>query len=156
MAVATSLSPPAMDFVKNHHNQQEQQEGNKDMQEMRAEIARSQEYTCPICKHKSSDKHCFHYGGISCYSCRAFFRRAHQVSVGKRQQYRFLLNPLSLSLSFRIPTYVCMCIFSLFSYFSPSSPPISLSLFLLMRACVCVSVLYYVRFVRLGTITGHE
>ena len=39
-----------------------------------------EEYTCPICGYKSNDKHCFHYGGVSCYSCRAFFRRAHQVS----------------------------------------------------------------------------
>eukprot|EP00095_Tigriopus_kingsejongensis_P011309 snap_masked-scaffold14_size734282-processed-gene-6.3 protein:Tk11309 transcript:snap_masked-scaffold14_size734282-processed-gene-6.3-mRNA-1 annotation:"hypothetical protein DAPPUDRAFT_8442" len=31
---------------------------------------------CPICK--STEPHFLHYGGISCYSCRAFFRRAHQ------------------------------------------------------------------------------
>eukprot|EP00095_Tigriopus_kingsejongensis_P003147 maker-scaffold662_size116868-snap-gene-0.16 protein:Tk03147 transcript:maker-scaffold662_size116868-snap-gene-0.16-mRNA-1 annotation:"achain thyroid hormone beta dna binding domain homodimer with inverted palindrome tre" len=33
---------------------------------------------CPICQCCFNDKHCFHYGGVSCYSCRAFFRRAHQ------------------------------------------------------------------------------
>ena len=29
-------------------------------------------YTCPICKQRTKDKHCFHYGGVSCYSCRYF------------------------------------------------------------------------------------
>ncbi|TRY72727.1 hypothetical protein TCAL_00265 [Tigriopus californicus] len=31
---------------------------------------------CPICQ--SSEPHFLHYDGLSCYSCRAFFRRAHQ------------------------------------------------------------------------------
>ncbi len=42
----------------------------------------SGEYVCPVCGYQTNDKHCFHYGGISCYSCRAFFRRAHQVIHG--------------------------------------------------------------------------
>ena len=29
-------------------------------------------------KAPGQDKHRLHYGGICCYSCRAFFRRAHQ------------------------------------------------------------------------------
>ena len=31
-----------------------------------------------IFKAAKGDKHHLHYGGICCYSCRAFFRRAHQ------------------------------------------------------------------------------
>ena len=34
--------------------------------------------TCPICKFKSDQPLQFHYGGMACFSCRAFFRRAHQ------------------------------------------------------------------------------
>ena len=34
--------------------------------------------TCPICKFKSEQPLQFHYGGMACFSCRAFFRRAHQ------------------------------------------------------------------------------
>ena len=33
---------------------------------------------CPICKDYSEQPHQLHYGGIACFSCRAFFRRAHQ------------------------------------------------------------------------------
>ena len=35
---------------------------------------------CPVCKQpaRKGDKHRLHYGGICCYSCRAFFRRAHE------------------------------------------------------------------------------
>merc|ERR1719195_37897 len=38
------------------------------------------EQICTICGEMApeDDKHHLHYGGICCYSCRAFFRRAHQ------------------------------------------------------------------------------
>ena len=35
---------------------------------------------CPIC-HSEMDKARIHYGGISCYSCRAFFRRSTQKDL---------------------------------------------------------------------------
>ena len=36
---------------------------------------------CFVCQEvaKPNQEHSLHYGGIVCYSCRAFFRRAHQV-----------------------------------------------------------------------------
>lgn len=34
--------------------------------------------SCPICQEYSEQPHQLHYGGIACFSCRAFFRRAHQ------------------------------------------------------------------------------
>jgi hypothetical protein len=48
------------------------------------------EHTCPVCKFVSKEKHCFHYGGLSCYSCRAFFRRAHQDT--KRPDFKCKKN----------------------------------------------------------------
>ena len=38
------------------------------------------ETVCPVCGETApdDDKHHLHYGGICCYSCRAFFRRCHQ------------------------------------------------------------------------------
>jgi hypothetical protein len=33
---------------------------------------------CPICGEVSEQPHQIHYGGVACFSCRAFFRRAHQ------------------------------------------------------------------------------
>lgn len=33
---------------------------------------------CPVCQERSEQPHQLHYGGIVCFSCRAFFRRAHQ------------------------------------------------------------------------------
>ena len=35
-------------------------------------------YECPICKEKLKNLPNIHYGGAACFSCRAFFRRAHQ------------------------------------------------------------------------------
>lgn len=35
---------------------------------------------CAICGDAITKHNCIHYGGLSCYSCRAFFRRAHQGS----------------------------------------------------------------------------
>ena len=35
-------------------------------------------YECPICKEKLKNLPNIHYGGVACFSCRAFFRRAHQ------------------------------------------------------------------------------
>ena len=35
-------------------------------------------YDCPICKDKLKNPPQIHYGGAACFSCRAFFRRAHQ------------------------------------------------------------------------------
>ena len=37
-----------------------------------------EEKTCPICKFSSDQILQIHYGGPACFSCRAFFRRAHQ------------------------------------------------------------------------------
>ena len=34
--------------------------------------------TCPICKFKNEMPLQIHYGSKACFSCRAFFRRAHQ------------------------------------------------------------------------------
>ena len=34
--------------------------------------------TCPICKFKNETPLQIHYGSQACFSCRAFFRRAHQ------------------------------------------------------------------------------
>eukprot|EP00093_Oithona_nana_P006513 06513.XXX_290934_291176_1 [CDS] Oithona nana genome sequencing. len=36
------------------------------------------DYICPICKDVSDQPQQLHYGGRACFSCRAFFRRAHQ------------------------------------------------------------------------------
>ena len=33
---------------------------------------------CYICKEATNKEHCIHYGALPCFSCRAFFRRAHQ------------------------------------------------------------------------------
>ncbi len=33
---------------------------------------------CPICSERSEQPHQIHYGGLACFSCKAFFRRAHQ------------------------------------------------------------------------------
>ena len=33
---------------------------------------------CYICKETTTKEHCIHYGALACFSCRAFFRRAHQ------------------------------------------------------------------------------
>ena len=38
------------------------------------------EKVCSICDDIIKKHNCIHYGGLSCYSCRAFFRRAHQNS----------------------------------------------------------------------------
>lgn len=35
---------------------------------------------CPVCKDYSETPHQLHYGGTACFSCRAFFRRAHQTT----------------------------------------------------------------------------
>lgn len=35
-------------------------------------------HICPICGESSDQPHQIHYGGVACFSCRAFFRRAHQ------------------------------------------------------------------------------
>ena len=37
-----------------------------------------EEKTCPVCKFSSDQVLQIHYGGPACFSCRAFFRRAHQ------------------------------------------------------------------------------
>jgi hypothetical protein len=38
------------------------------------------DHVCPVCGEEAppGETHRPHYGGICCYSCRAFFRRAHQ------------------------------------------------------------------------------
>ena len=36
------------------------------------------DYICPICRDVSDQPQQLHYGGKACFSCRAFFRRAHQ------------------------------------------------------------------------------
>ena len=36
------------------------------------------DYICPICRDVSDQPQQLHYGGRACFSCRAFFRRAHQ------------------------------------------------------------------------------
>jgi len=30
--------------------------------------------TCPVCTYSSGERLCNHYGGLCCFSCRAFFR----------------------------------------------------------------------------------
>ena len=40
----------------------------------------SEVYVCPICQSVAKQQHQTHYGGMACFSCRAFFRRAHQAS----------------------------------------------------------------------------
>ncbi len=36
------------------------------------------EKICPICSETSEQPHQVHYGGLACFSCKAFWRRAHQ------------------------------------------------------------------------------
>ncbi len=46
---------------------------------------------CPVCGEMiSRDIVALHYGGVCCLSCRAFFRRAHQVNVQQEQEFRLL------------------------------------------------------------------
>ena len=44
------------------------------------ESEESEVYVCPICQSVAKQQHQTHYGGMACFSCRAFFRRAHQTS----------------------------------------------------------------------------
>ena len=39
---------------------------------------------CQICSVKAKEKHYTHYGGVCCFSCKAFFRRIHQKDLVKK------------------------------------------------------------------------
>eukprot|EP00095_Tigriopus_kingsejongensis_P005279 snap_masked-scaffold464_size163657-processed-gene-0.14 protein:Tk05279 transcript:snap_masked-scaffold464_size163657-processed-gene-0.14-mRNA-1 annotation:"ecdysone receptor a isoform" len=65
--------------------------GLKNQNKERALLAK-QLRQCRICQDVILKHTCIHYGGLSCYSCRAFFRRANQASKKTVFQCKYEAN----------------------------------------------------------------
>ncbi len=56
--------------------------GTIDIQSLIQEADHNSEpsHMCPVCSQRSDTPHVLHYGAICCFSCKAFFRRAHKYN----------------------------------------------------------------------------